>query len=167
MSWKGPTFVFTLSAAIVGTFWWTQFRSLQGNEDLLFSKIEAAIASNPPSANEVVAAFDLPESCLERTCFLEPSTIAGIDYGGGDLRDREEEGLIFVLEEISGTCIRTQRVRAHYNTEDPHQACSHGGCWYTSANYSWGFLSFGLEKPSSECISSVVINSELIWRTDD
>ena len=158
MTSRGFILVCTLTALVVFALWWTQNRSRTDNEQLLFSKLNASIASTPPTASEIIAAFDLPESCRKKTCFLEPGDIGDLSYDSGNLR-QPKDGLIFVLEDFDGSCIRTESVRTYYDTKEPRQNCSHGGCWGTHAQFTWGILSFGLGERNSKCVSSVVINS--------
>jgi len=158
MTTRGLFLVSALAALVVLASWWSQNRSRTENEQLLFSMLDASIAKTPPDAADIIAAFDLPEACQEKTCFLEPGMIGGFSFNGGNLRP-PKEGLIFVLEDFKGSCIRTKRAQTYYDTEEPRQNCSHGGCWGTHAQYSWGILSFGLDKRNSTCVSSVVINS--------
>ena len=142
----------------VGGFWWLQTGSLTAEEKLLFSSLDAAINSNPPLVDDVVEAFALPQACGRATCWLNGSAIGRLQYEQGDLSP-SEEGFVFQLEGFSTACIRKESVMEYFNTEIPREECSHGGCWYTLAQYPWGVLAFGLNRPDSACISSVVINS--------
>lgn len=155
---KGLAITILLGLLSVGATWWSQNRSLTNEERLLFNKLDTAISSNPPLAYDVIEAFSLPQDCRAKTCWLDARSIGALQYSEGDLR-HPGEGIIFQLEGFSKACIRTQRVQTYFGTQEPYQACSHGGCWYTGVQYAWGILTFGLEDPSSPCVSSVVINS--------
>lgn len=155
-----------LSAFAFGVIWWYQIGSADRNEQLLFSKLDAAIAGSKPDGRDIIAAFDLPEGCRKKTCFLDQGNIGSLSYEGGNLRQRETE-LIFVLEDFSRACIRTAQVQSRYRTQEPIEMCSHGGCWARTAQYPWGILSFGVKQPHSKCVSSVVINSETVWQPRD
>lgn len=157
------TALIALIALAVGLISWSQIGSADEDEQLLFSKLDSAIAGNKPDGRDIIAAFDLPEGCRKKTCFFDQGNIGSLSYQGGNLSQRETE-LIFVLEGFSGACIRVAEVQNRYNTQEPIEMCSHGGCWARTAQYPWGILSFGVEKPRSKCLSSVVINSETVWR---
>ena len=163
MTGRGFIVVLIFSALLIGGNWWSQIGSVEHDERVLFSRLDAAIANSPPDADDVIAAFDLSEECRTESCFFEPGNIGGLRFDGGSLRQRGR-GLILVLEDFSGTCIRTSEVHAYYRTQQPRSACSHGGCWYAAAENSWGDLLFGLAKPRSTCISSIVINSTADYR---
>lgn len=155
---RGLIAVIILGLASVFGLWWQQNRSQTSTESLLFAKLEGALSHSPPRAEDIIAAFALPKSCRDETCWLEESSIGGLRYSEGNLR-QPEEGLIFILEEFSGECVRTQRASVHFDLKPPTQSCSHGGCWYSDAQHDWGILTFGLDQPNSECVSSVVINT--------
>jgi len=143
---------------VVLALWWWQNRSLTADEQALFSKIESALAQAPPEGADVIRAFRLPSKCETETCFLEPSEIDGLQYEGGNLR-QQKNGNIFVLEALSGQCIRRKRVMTYFGSGAAETSCSSKACWYTTAQYEWGILAFGLDERESACISSVVINS--------
>lgn len=155
---RGLTLTLLLALCAVFSAWWWQNRSLTNAERLLVQKIDQSISSNPPRAIDIIDAFSLPEECQIETCWLESGSIDDLRYSDGDLRP-QDDGIIFQIAEFSNACIRTQRVQAYYGLEEPDQACSHGGCWSRSKEFSWGILSFGVEGPSSTCVSSVVVNT--------
>ena len=95
---------------------------------------------------------------MAKSCFFEAATMAEAEHGGGNLRPTKD-GLVFVLEQLRGRCIRTDMAAKRYGPAEMRQVCNHGGCWYLEARRNWGVLGFGLEKPNSACVSSVVINS--------
>ena len=160
---RGLIAIVILALSSAYGLWWWQNRSLTGTESLLVEKLEAATAHNPPRAEAIVDAFNLPEECGQNPCFFEDGNIGDLSFSSGNLRPRGQE-LIFVLEEFGGSCVRTARVQSHFGTQDPEQMCSHGGCWARSAQFPWGILSFGVDEPRSKCISSLVINSEAVFR---
>lgn len=85
-----------IMALAAGVAFCTQHDSLSPDEALLFSKLDAATANNPPLANDIIAAFDLPGACRDETCFLKPSKIGELSYDSGNFR-QPEDGLILVL----------------------------------------------------------------------
>ena len=155
---RGLIAVIILGLASVFGLWWWQNRSQTSTERLLFAKLDMATSHAPPRAEDIIGAFELPEACLRETCWLEEGSVGGLSYSKGNLR-QPEEGLIFVLEGFSGKCVRTQRASAHFDLKPTEQSCPHGGCWYSDAQHDWGILTFGLDQPNSECVSSVVINT--------
>jgi hypothetical protein len=158
--------VIAFSALSVSFIWWSQIGSADRSEQLLFSKLDAAIAGNEPKGRDIIAAFDLPEGCRGQSCFLDRGHVGSLRYESGSLTQRENE-LIFVLEDFSGTCIRTEQVQTRYSVLEPIEGCAHGGCWARTTQYPWGILAFGVKQPQSKCVSSVVINSEIVWRPRD
>ncbi len=155
---RGLSILCVLAVLAAGALWWAQFGAMTDDQRLLFSKLDAAIANTPPRASDLIEAFGLPETCREKTCYLQPGKIGGLRYDGGNLR-QSEDGLVFVLEGLAGSCIRTDQAQAYYSAGKPEERCSHGGCWSTQAQYSWGILGFGLGKPNSQCVTSIAINS--------
>lgn len=163
MTSRGFIAVFALSALLLVVIWWSQIGSVEYNEQVLFSKLDKAIASSPPKADDIIAAFDLSEECRTKFCHFKQGHIGGLRFDSGNFRQRGS-GLILVLEDLSGTCVRASEIEAYYGTEKPHASCSSGGCWYAAAHYPWGDLAFGLEEPRSRCVSSIVINSTAEYR---
>lgn len=155
---RGLSILCMLAVLAAGALWWVQSGSMTDDQRLLFSKLDAATANTPPRASDLIEAFGLPETCREKTCYLEPGKIGGLRYDGGNLR-QSEDGIVFVLEGLAGSCIRTDQAQAYYSAGKPEEQCSHGGCWSTQAQYSWGILGFGLGKSTSQCVSSIAINS--------
>jgi hypothetical protein len=139
-------------------FWWDQNQAQTSSEAALFAKLDQSLNRSPPDAEDIIQAFQLSDSCRTKTCWISPGAIAGLRYEKGNLR-QPKDGLIFVLEGFTGTCIRTQRAEAHFGLGAAEQVCSHGECWYRTAQHSWGILGFGIDAPDSQCVSSVVINT--------
>lgn len=150
-----------MALAVTVIIWWEQNRSLNPEERLLFSKLDAAISQQPPAAGDVIAAFGLPDACRGRGCFLEGGGIGNLRFSGGNLRQPKDsaDGLIFEIDGFSNVCIRSDRVETYFGTGEAEQSCSHGNCWYTRAQYPWGILTFGLSSPTAACVRSAVINS--------
>jgi len=132
-------------------------------ESTLFEKLDRAISNAPPRAGDVVQAFGLDDDCAGNGCFFKGGDIGGIKYASGNLRPTKE-GLIFVLEDFSGQCVRVDQAEVHYGTRKPEEGCDHGGCWYRSAQYEWGIIGFGVKDPKAQCVSSLVINTEQYQR---
>lgn len=130
-----------------------------GSEVQLFKKLDFAISNNPPRAEDVVKAFSLKRKCARQTCFFDGGDVGGLTYGSGNIRP-SETGLIFVLEDFAGECIRVDRAENHYGTAGPSEECDHGGCWYRTAQSEWGIIGFGVSGPEAQCASSVVINTQ-------
>lgn len=153
-------FMLTIFAALVAiaAFWWAQNRSLNPEERLLFKKLDAAISHDPPRATDIIDAFDLPDECREKTCFLEAGKIGNLRYSSSGLR-QPKEGIIFEIEGFADTCVRAVRVKSYFGTRAPAQSCFDAVCWYADAQHSWGILTFKLDRPDSQCVSSAVINS--------
>ena len=153
-------FVLTIFAALVlvPTFWWGQNRSLTPEERLLFTKLDAAISHQPPRAVDVIDAFNLPDECREKTCFLKAGKIGDLRYSEIDLR-QPKDGIIFQIEGFTDTCVRADRVKSYFGTGTPAQSCFDAVCWYADAQYPWGILTFQMDRPDSQCVSSAVINS--------
>ncbi len=147
-----------LAAIAVGGLWWSQNRSLNAEEHLLFSKLDAALVHEPPRAVDVIEAFDLPDECREENCYFRDQNFGGLGVERGNLR-HGPENLILVLEGFDNKCIRSDRVRSYYHTSEPTPSCFDAVCWYTEAQHSWGILTFEVEEPNSLCVSSAVINS--------
>lgn len=144
---------------ITGALWWQLNRDLEPAEQQLFEKLNFAMSGNPPRAEDVVKAFDLGKECAHKTCFFDSGQIGRLQYGKGNIRP-SKEGLIFVLEDFAGACIRVNRAESHFGTAEPEQGCSHGGCWYRSSQRNWGIIGFGLKERQAQCASSVVINTQ-------
>jgi hypothetical protein len=153
-------FMLAIFAALVAVaaIWWTQDRSLNPEERLLFKKLDAAILHEPPRADDIIDAFDLPEECREKTCFPEAGKIGNLRYSRTSLR-QPEEGIIFVIGDFTDACVRADRVKSYFGTRAPAQSCFDAECWYADAQRSWGILTFKLDRPDSQCVSSAVINS--------
>jgi len=149
--------ILVLTAAVL-TAWWTNVGRFNSSELDLFSRIDAVLAEGPPSSSDIVREFRLPKSCMAKGCFFEAARMTEAEHGGGNLRT-SEDGLIFVLEQLRGRCIRADTAAKRFGPASIRQVCDHGGCWYIEARRDWGHLSFGLKKPNSACVSSVVINS--------
>lgn len=149
--------IFAGLVLVVG-FWWAQNRSLTVEEQLLFSKLDAAISHEPPRATDIIEAFDLPDECRDQTCFLKAGRVGNLRYSSTGLR-QPKEGVIFEIEGFSRTCIRADRVKSYFGTGNPDQSCFDAVCWYADAQYSWGILTFRMDHPDSQCVSSAVINS--------
>lgn len=143
---------------LAGVPWLARSHLLTPSEASLFTAIDASIAHQPPRAGDIAGAFALPSACHADTCFFKAGSIGDLRYTSGDLR-QTPDGLIFVIEGFSNSCIRVDRVRSRFGTAGPEQVCSDAPCWYIETKHSWGFLAFELEKPNSECVSSAVINS--------
>lgn len=159
LMWSRGLLLAVLAAlALVAAIWWQQNRSLTPEERLLFSKLDSAISHQPPRATDVIAAFDLPDDCHDRTCFLKEGNVGNLQYSSGNLR-QQNDSIVFVAEGFSDTCIRSDRVKSYFGTGEAEQSCSHGGCWYTKAQHRWGILGFELDQPEAPCVTSVVINS--------
>jgi hypothetical protein len=148
-----------LVLSIFGYAWWDQTMSLTREETLLFDHLDKSIAHEPPRVADIAEAFQLPHSCRTETCDFNNGRVGSMHFAKGSLR-QQDDGLIFMIEEFSNTCIRTSRVRSYFSTKEPEQSCMDSTCWYTEAQHSWGILTFKVNEPSSRCISSVVINSE-------
>lgn len=155
---RGLTVAILLALCTVAAAWWWQNRSLTSAERALVHSLDQSISSNPPQAIDIINAFSLPEGCRKATCWLEKGSIDDLRYSDGALR-QPDDGIIFQIADFSNSCIRVQRMQAYYDLKEPEQSCSHGGCWYRDAQFSWGILTFGVEEPSSKCVSSVVINT--------
>ncbi|NKJ45037.1 hypothetical protein [Novosphingobium sp. SG720] len=143
---------------VVATFWWAQSRSLNPEERLLFKKLDAAISHEPPRAADIIDAFDLPDECRQKTCFLEAGKIGNLRYSSIGLR-QSKEGTIFEIEGFTNACVRADRVKSYFGTRAPAQSCDDAICWCADARRSWGILAFKLDRPHSRCVSSAVINS--------
>ncbi|WP_156522002.1 hypothetical protein [Croceicoccus mobilis] len=157
---KGLGFIVTLAVPVVAVsaLWWSQNRSLTTDERLLFSKLDAAVTHEPPRARDIIASFGLPDDCQHKSCFFEAMKIGGLRIDGGNLR-QQADGIIFVLEGFSDTCIRADRVASYFDANEPEQSCRDALCWYADAQHEWGIITFELEHPNSQCVSSAVINS--------
>ena len=155
--YKLPAALFVLICAGL-TLWWMNVGKFNGSERNLFQRLEAVLADTPPSPHKIISEFRLPKECGGKSCFFKGSKLADASYGGGDLRPTDD-GLVFVLEKLAGQCIRTEMAANRFGLSEVKQACDHGGCWYREVRNDWGLLAFGLEKPESTCVSSVVINS--------
>lgn len=155
---RGLTVCLLLALCAVGAPWWWQNRSLNSAERLLVQKLDQSIRSNPPHAMDIIDAFSLPENCRKKTCWLKKGSIDDLQYSDGGLR-QSDDGIIFQIAGFSNSCIRTGKMQAYYDLKEPEQACFHGGCWYRNAQFSWGVIGFGIEEPSSRCVSSIVINT--------
>lgn len=131
---------------------------LTADERELFSALDNAISEGEPLPQQVVASLNLPPECLEDACFLEGEALGRWQFESGNFRSNEE-GLVLVLEDWSGSCVRIAAARAHFETGEPEQGCSHGGCWHTKSERPWGIVSFSLDQPDAECISDAVINT--------
>jgi hypothetical protein len=142
---------------ITGALWWQLNRDLEPAEQHLFEKLDFAMSGNPPRAEDVVKAFDLGKECVHKTCFFDNGQIGSLQYGEGNIRPAQ--GLIFVLEDFAGACIRVDRVESHFGTAQPEQSCAHGGCWTRISQREWGIIGFGLKDKHAQCASSVVINT--------
>ena len=158
MQSRGLIIAVALAIGGVGALWWFQNRSLTSDERLLFAKLDAAITRQPPEAQDIIAAFDLPPACGGKSCFFGSGNIGGLRFDSGDLRP-SGNGLILVLEGFSDSCIRANRIETYYGAGDPELSCFDATCWYAEAQHSWGIIAFELEEPASRCISSAVINS--------
>ena len=150
-----------VGVGITGALWWHMNRAPNpnANERLLFEKLDFAISGNPPRAEDVLKVFGLDDSCARKSCFFESGQIGGLRYTGGQISP-SNEGLIYVLEDLSGECIRVDRAERHFGTGQPEESCAHGGCWYRTAQHEWGIIAFGVKGPDAQCVSSVVINTE-------
>ena len=134
---------------------------LNDDERELFSAIDDAISSGEPQETQVISVFDLPTECSQDSCFFESEALPDLSFSKGNFRTNDE-GLILVLENWTGSCIRTAAARDHFNAGIPEQTCSHGGCWSTMSRRSWGIVSFGLDGPDAECVADVVINTRYV-----
>ena len=148
-----------LGFGITGALWWQLNRDLEPAEQQLFKKLDFALSGNPPRAEDVVKAFDLGKECAHKTCFFGSGQIGSLRYGKANIRP-SEEGVIFVLEDFAGACIRVDRAEGHFGTSQPEESCSHGGCWTRVAQREWGIIGFGLKERHAQCASSVVINTQ-------
>ena len=128
------------------------------SETALFARVDQALASNPPSTADIVKAFGLPADCERKSCFFEASQIAGARSERGNLRSNAD-GLIFVLEKLSGECIRASAVTRRFRTGPAEQSCFDAQCWYLRSQHDWGIVSFEVVTPEAQCVSSVVINT--------
>jgi hypothetical protein len=63
---RGSLVAIGLAVVAMSALWWSHNKSLTPDERLLFSKLDAAIMNAPPQANNIIAAFDLPEACREK-----------------------------------------------------------------------------------------------------
>ena len=154
--YKLPMAILVLLGAAL-TLWWMNVGKFNVSERNLITRLETVLADAPPLPSKIVSEFELPETCGVKSCFFKASKFANADYAGGNLRP-SREGLVFVLEEIGGQCIRARTVADQFGPSEVKQACAHGGCWYREVQYDWGLLAFGLEKPDATCVSSIVIN---------
>ena len=153
----GLTIAVGIAALAVGVLWWSQNRSLTPEEHLLFSNLDAALAHEPPKAIDVIEAFDLPNECRDENCYFQDQRFGSLHVKRVSLR--HSENLIFVLEGFDDKCIRTDRVRSYFHTRAPEPSCFDAVCWYTEAQHAWGILTFEVEEPNSQCVTSAVINS--------
>lgn len=148
-----------MPAAIALVLWWTQTPSLSPEEQILFTKLDLATSHSPPREKDVVAAFGRFDGCRGITCFDKQSGRLGALHYSDRTLTLQDEGFVFEIGGFSRACIRTDRVKTHFGTEDPKQSCFDAVCWYTRAQRSWGIVTFQLEAPDAPCVKSAVINS--------
>lgn len=154
--YKLPAAILILLCAAL-TLWSMSVGKFNVSERNLIARLETVLADAPPLPAKIVSEFKLPGACKQKSCFFQASKLAEASYAGGNLRP-SRDGLVFVLEDFGGQCIRAKSVAGQFGPSEVTQGCAHGGCWYREVQYDWGFLAFGLEKPDSACVSSVVIN---------
>lgn len=130
--------------------------ALSQSERMMFERIAAALAPGQPSQDSVTRAFELPAQC-NPSCDFD-GNLGEVSYSKGSLRPRKD-GLILVLDNLKGDCIRLKGVVERFRRGIIEDPCSHGPCWYYTKQFEWGILGFGLKDIDSQCVSSVVINS--------
>jgi hypothetical protein len=137
--------------------WWFDIGRYSKNERILFGRIDNIIAFATPSAAKIVDEFELPRECETKTCYFGASKSGSLSHGGGRLT-KSDDGIVFELNGFNAECIRTKSAVSRFGGQIV-QACSDAQCWYLQHRHDWGLLAFGLEKPKSVCISSIVINT--------
>lgn len=153
---KPAAALLVLIAAI--TLWWFNFGRYNSSERDLFARVEAVTSTgSQPSAAEITHEFGLASQCASKSCFFGGQSIANASYARGNLRPTND-GLVFELDELSGQCVRADMAARRFGGEIG-QRCVDSECWYLEAQHDWGIVGFGLKKPNSTCVSSVVINS--------
>jgi len=154
--YKLPAAILVLTAAAL-TLWWMSTGRYNGTERYLFGRVEAAASGEAPSPANIIREFALPSECATKSCFFRGSRLANATYARGNLRPTDD-GLVFELDGFAGECISTEMAAKRFGG-DIGQRCVDGQCWYLEAKRDWGIVAFGLSKPDSSCVSSVVINS--------
>jgi hypothetical protein len=143
-----------LTAAV--TTWWVESGRYSPSERDLFGRVEAATKGGPSTA-ALVREFRLPAECASRTCLFEPSDVGRTAITSGNIR-HPSDGIIFELEGLGGDCISTTMARNWFGGRVA-QRCVDSVCYYLESKREWGTISFGVDRPDSACVSSVVINS--------
>lgn len=165
MSSRGFLIVTAITFTALLLFWNFQSRILNsGYETAMFDRIDEVIANGEPSADHIVDTFDLPDKCRSTGCFFNRNPLTDEPLDRGSLSSNDE-GLIFVMEGLGEDCIRLGRVEAKFGPGEIEESCFDAACWYYGTQHEWGILSFELEKPTSRCVSSVVINSKAQHRS--
>jgi hypothetical protein len=128
------------------------------DESWLFDRLKAVAVSDVPSQSLIVKSFDLPPSCLGSSCRFTIAPNGGQKYTGS-LR-RSPEGIIFEIDGFAGQHIQQVAVQKRFRTTAPEEGCCDAPCWYLNSYNDWGLMAFGVDRPASKYINSVVINTE-------
>lgn len=142
--------------------WWLAPKNpFNAAEDLLFDRLDALPSRGELKTEDVVEAFDLPQSCRSENCFAQLAMPA-LGNPQAHLR-RGFDGIIFSVE-LNRVCIRTDRVTVRYRGGKIESFCDHGWCPSYGVRPDWGILSFDWPKRPSNCVEEVVLNSESYFR---
>lgn len=165
MGWRGFLHIalLTLVAGGVLLFWLTPKDPFNLAEQSLFDGIDHIASQRASAPRDFVEAFDLPDACRSGNCYLEKSPVPAL--GGSTMHLRQgEDGLIFTIENLDRVCIRTDRALVKYRGGKIEDNCMDASCPSYNIRRDWGLLGFYQPARGSNCIRSIVVNSERWFR---